>query len=272
MAKQLGGPVHAGALELPAERRAAHLGQRALELAAARGDLVGHLRQRQVRVGVVEANHLERLAIEFTPCAAPWDGRTLWEYGRSRSMDHRLNWRVWGGGPLGDEQLRGHRRPRRLRFTTPPAHVGAKVGAAVVIDPEQPGPGHHHRAGRAPVGGKRSGPEHRAGPRPPLRRRSPLAHPGTGSAAQNRGLERLSRGGSPNTWWWWTAARWSACSRCATSCAAGWRTARRRRYRATRRAARRLEPERLMLERQLGGSPAWVWRIQLADRDCLLPS
>ena len=49
------------------------LGQGALELAAARGDLVRDRRQRQVGVGVAEPDHLERLAVEVPPSAARVD-------------------------------------------------------------------------------------------------------------------------------------------------------------------------------------------------------
>ena len=65
--EQLGGPVHAGALELPAEGGASHFGQRTLELAPAGGDLVCHERERQLGIGVAESDHLERFAVEVAP-------------------------------------------------------------------------------------------------------------------------------------------------------------------------------------------------------------
>ena len=65
--EQLRGPVHAGPLQLPAEAGAPDLGERALELASARGDLVGHPPQRQVGVGMAEPDHLDRFAVEVAP-------------------------------------------------------------------------------------------------------------------------------------------------------------------------------------------------------------
>lgn len=61
--EQLGGPLHADALELAAEGRAAHLGQGTLELPAAGGDLVRHPGERQVRVPVQANDRLESLAV-----------------------------------------------------------------------------------------------------------------------------------------------------------------------------------------------------------------
>ena len=96
--EQLSGAIHAGSLELSAERGAPDLGQGALKLAAARGDLVRHAPERQVRIGVAEPDHLERLAVEVPPSLHrgwPHEG----EYGPSAPTDHQLNWRVWRSAP-----------------------------------------------------------------------------------------------------------------------------------------------------------------------------
>ena len=45
--------------------------------------------------------------------------------------------------------------------------VEHNVGAAVIVDPEQPGPGHRHGARSRPLAGLGRGPRHRARPRPP---------------------------------------------------------------------------------------------------------
>ena len=67
-----------------------------------------------------------------------------------------------------------------------------KVGAAVVIDPEQPGPGIITERDVLQSVGAGPGPEHRAGPATTSRRRSPSRRPTGRSSGPPR---RWSRGG-----------------------------------------------------------------------------
>ena len=92
-----------------------------------------------------------------------------------------------------------------------------RVGAAVVIDAEQPGPGHRDRARHAPVDRRGPGPRHRARGRRTSPPASPSPRPTGRSSARPRPWSRAASGTS----WWSTAASSPACSRCATSCAAG---------------------------------------------------
>src|SRR5215211_895826 len=65
--QDLGRPLHPHSLQLAAEARAAHLRQSALQLAAARGDLTGDPREREIRIAVLPRDDLEGLAVELAP-------------------------------------------------------------------------------------------------------------------------------------------------------------------------------------------------------------
>jgi hypothetical protein len=67
LGQQLGGAVHARALELAAEAGAADLGERALELAPRRGDLAGDAPEREIVLRIAQCDHLTGLAVEVTP-------------------------------------------------------------------------------------------------------------------------------------------------------------------------------------------------------------
>ena len=137
--EQLGGVAHPHALELAAEAGAAHLGQRALELAAARGDLAGHAPEREVGVAVLRAR-------------SPREPRGTGRGDAGRWMPARRG--IRRPSPTGSSVRLAHVQVRtgmsRTVVTVAPgatlkdaasSMAERKVGAAVVIDPEQPGPG-----------------------------------------------------------------------------------------------------------------------------------
>ena len=227
MSEQLGGPVHAGSLELPAE--ASCRPPRPARAAAGGGSWRSRGppsratgRGRRGAAGSPRAPRGRDRA-----SAAPWMAacRGIRPIRPDGSSVKLARMEVRSGMSSSVVTV----APGATLHDAARCMAERKVGAAVVIDPEQPGPGHHHRAGRAPVGGKRAGPEHRAGSGSPVRR-AHVRRAGLVARACGRGDGAGAASATSSSW---TAARWSACSRCATSSAAGCRTARPRSCRET---------------------------------------